>query len=112
MFVDDITLFYQWNDRGLTELVVVLTNFFNTSRKKNNYYKSFVIFNKHVSQQFKEHTWSILNMASLGDNDTYLGIPLISVTQETKDRSSNPFYKNLTEKSILGINNIYLRQED
>lgn len=72
-FVDDIILFCQGSTDGLAELLRILNSFSCVSRQKINFFKSYVIFNKHAFQNLSK-TLVISLTCPRGEQDAYLGI--------------------------------------
>lgn len=59
----------------VTNYLIFCKIFSATSGQRINFSKSHVIFNNHASQSLKHHVCATLNMPSLGDQGTHLGIP-------------------------------------
>lgn len=58
-FADDIILFCQGSNYELNELWKVLNLFYVASGQKINFGKFHIIFNRHATQRFKDHTWCL-----------------------------------------------------
>lgn len=96
-FMDDLILFIHATDYGLQEILNILNKFCQASRQRVKFSKSHLIFNKKVSDQFKQHVCSTLNMPCLGETNTYLGIPF----SHTKSQASR--FKPLLHKFSLKV---------
>lgn len=96
-FADDIIPFAQGSDDGPYEILTTLKKFCEASGQKINFNKSYIIFNKHATQNFKDHVCSILNITSLGESDTYLGFPF------SHTRKQNHLHQPIIQKFTLKI---------